>query len=100
MLSIANIPARLGGRYATPFQMPYPAKVALAAKLYAVRALYTRRGKADANPYKKQAEDMDADLAQIAAGTLPLDPRVQRANPSASVRSTPSKTAPAGTTSV
>ena len=93
-----EVDGRIGGRYTTPLQMPFPTLAVYAAKLYAVRALYKRRAKADGNPYKDDADKMDATLAEVAAGTRPLDPRVNRANPSASAITQPSRTAPAGVT--
>ncbi len=94
----AEVDGKVGGRYKTPFTMPYPAKVVLAAKFFAIRALYTRRGKADANPYKKQADDMDTELAAIAKGDAPLDPNISRAKPSVSAITEPVATTPAGKT--
>src|SRR4051812_25432138 len=52
-----DIDGRLGQRYATPFPYPYPAVVTNAARVLAMEALYTRRGKTgDANPFAKQAD--------------------------------------------
>jgi phage gp36-like protein len=79
----------VGGRYATPFNNPIPAAVHSAAKFFAIEAIYKRRGKGDGNPFAKDADAARAQLAKIAAGELPLDPRSQRALPSASAQTKP-----------
>lgn len=87
----------LGARFAVPFENPLPAVVTRAAKVLAAEQIYTRRGRTDAsgklvNPFTKQADDIRAQLAAIAAGDAPLAPSVERQQPSVSVIGSPSKT--------
>jgi phage gp36-like protein len=92
-----DIDARLGQRYTTPFKYPYPSVVIYAARILALEALYARRGqKDDKNPYGKQADGQRVKLDAIGAGTQPLQPGQQRAEPSATAITSPSKTMPAG----
>jgi phage gp36-like protein len=91
-----DIDARLGQRYSTPFVYPYPAVVVFAARILALEALYARRGqKDDKNPYGKQAEAQRAKLDAIGAGTQPLQPGQQRADPSATAITARAHTTPA-----
>ena len=90
-----DIDARLGQRYQTPFRYPYPSVVIYAARILALEALYARRGqKDDKNPYGKQADAQRAKLDAIGAGTQPLQPGQQRAEPSATALTERSKTTP------
>jgi phage gp36-like protein len=90
-----DIDARLGQRYTTPFKYPYPSVVIYAARLLALEALYARRGlKDDKNPYGKQADGQRAKLDAIGAGTQPLQPGQQRAEPSATAIATRAQTTP------
>ena len=92
-----DIDARLGQRYATPFNYPYPAVVVYAARILALEALYARRGqKDDKNPYGKQAEAQRAKLDAIGAGSQPLQPGAQRAEASATAITTHARTTPGG----
>ena len=81
----------LGTRFTTPFQNPLPAVVQNSAILFACEALYLRRGLKD-NPYTAQADAQRSLLAQIAKGTAPLAPTIQRAQPSASAQTAPADT--------
>jgi phage gp36-like protein len=90
-----DIDARLGQRYATPFNYPYPAVVVYAARMLALEALYARRGqKDDRNPFGKQADAQRAKLDAIGAGTQPLQPGQQRAEASATAITTRAATTP------
>ena len=91
-----DIDGRLGQRYTTPFQYPFPAVVVSAARILALEALYGRRGqKDDKNPYGKQADTQRTKLDAIGAGTQPLQPGTKRAEPSATAITEESKTKPA-----
>jgi phage gp36-like protein len=92
-----DIDARLGQRYGTPFQYPYPAVVIFAARILALEALYTRRGqKDDKNPYGAQAQAQRAKLDAIGAGSQPLQPGQQRAEASATAITSRANTTPGG----
>jgi phage gp36-like protein len=72
----------LGQRYATPFMSPIPAVVTLAAKRFAIEAVYARRNLVDEKlPYVVDANASRKTLAAIAAGTQPLWPDQHRKNP-------------------
>ncbi|HTJ78535.1 MAG TPA: phage protein Gp36 family protein [Rariglobus sp.] len=99
-----EIDGALGKRYTTPFQNPIPAIIANATLIFVGEALYTRRGYGDEakpNPFATRAKDIRADLAEVAAGKVPLYPTLNRAKPSGTVIADKAKTSsPAGRTSV
>lgn len=86
----------LGQRYAVPFTNPIPAKVLDAAKVFAAYFIYARRGftTKEKNPFKEEADKVEAQLREIAKGTEPLTPDKGRKNPSASVITSTAKTVP------
>jgi phage gp36-like protein len=89
----AEVDGMLGQRYAVPFSYPYPALVAHAARLFALDALYKRRGlSGDKNPWEKSADDMRTKLGKVGAGKEPLGPGYDRAKASVSVVKETSKT--------
>ncbi len=92
------IDGKLGGRYSVPFANPLPSVVVNAAKILAAEQIYTRRGRVDANgrivnPFTKLADDVRTQLDAIAKGDIPLNPAINRQQPSATVITAPSKTA-------
>lgn len=87
------VDAILGGRFSTPFTDPVPAIVREAAFQFAAESCYTRRGVPfDQNPFGKSASTIRAQLRQIAAGEIPLDPNKEREKPSGSAILSPSRT--------
>lgn len=99
-----EIDGTLGKRYTVPFQNPIPSIIGNAALIFMGEALYTRRGYGDEakpNPFAVRAKGIRSDLADIAAGTVPLFPTLNRAKPSGTVIGEPAKTtSPTGRTSV
>lgn len=92
--SCREVDAILGMRYPVPIPAPYPAVVVHAAVTIAAEACYLRRGTAEEkNPFSKLAGLVRQQLRDIAAGSLPLDPAIGRARPSASIITEPSRTA-------
>jgi phage gp36-like protein len=83
----------LGVRFNVPFVNPIPAPVVTAAEVLAAELLYGRRGfqGEEKNPWAAQAKTQRTTLAKIAAGEVPLGPTNNRAKPSASIVSEPSK---------
>ncbi len=89
-----EIDGTLGRRYTTPFVDPIPAVVKLSAQLFAIEAVYKRRGLlSDKSQETIAAKNIRLTLADIAAGTEPLSPGKERARPSGSIISEPSRTA-------
>ena len=86
-----SVHAALGGRYTTPFSPIVPAIVRESAKVFAANQLYTRRGKEAPATLVKRAEQLREQLVEIGKGAMPLDPNLDRANPSVSVISENSK---------
>lgn len=88
-----EIDGTLGQRYEVPFAAPIPAVVKLAAKRFAIEAVYARRGLADEKqPFVVDANATRKVLQAIAEGKAALAPERQRANPSGVVISEPSRT--------
>lgn len=85
------VDALLGLRYTTPFPPPAPAIVREAALIFACEACYLRRGVRE-HPFTERAKQLSLLLARIASGELPLDPAIQRAAPSVSIITEPSRT--------
>lgn len=83
-----------------PFPMPFPAKVVNAAKFLAVEQLYKRRGREEANPFKKDADAARQELADIAAGKVLLAPKITPGRPSVTAITHPVATRPAQKTNV
>jgi phage gp36-like protein len=95
------IDAKIGVRYSVPIQPDgngnYPAVIAHAARTLAAEKLFARRQIADGkNPWAKQADAVRAQLDLIAEGKLPLNPTLQRQDPSASVVTEPIRSVPRG----
>lgn len=88
-----EIDGTLGRRYATPFTAPIPAAVKLAAQIFAIEAVYKRRGLLnDKSQETIAAKNIRTTLTAIAAGEEPLSPGKERARPSASAITSPSRT--------
>jgi phage gp36-like protein len=88
-----EIDGTLGRRYATPFTDPLPAAVKLAAQLFAIEAVYKRRGLLnDKSQETVAAKNIRTTLAAIADGEEPLSPGKERARPSGSAITSPSRT--------
>jgi phage gp36-like protein len=67
-----RVDAILGARYPVPFASPYPALVGEAAVVFAAYMLFLRRAAGEANPWKKEADDMAARLQRVAEGSADL----------------------------
>lgn len=91
--AVQEVDGILGQRYKTPFKHPFPSIVTHAARIFAAEQLYARRGMAgDKNPWTARADEERKKLRLIAEGKAPLGPGFDRAKPSVSVISEPSKT--------
>ena len=93
------IDAILGTRFSVPFVPDsngnLPAFVFNAAKKLTAEQLYKRRGVADEkNPWTKECDNLRALMKAMALGQAPLDPDINRKDPSASVVTQPMKSAP------
>jgi phage gp36-like protein len=83
----------LGQRFTVPFVDPLPAVVKLAAKRFALEAVYARRNLGgEKQPWVVDANSTRKTLLAIAAGDQPLAPEQKRTNPSVSVITEPSRT--------
>lgn len=83
----------LGQAYTVPFPDPIPAVVKLAAKRFAVEAVYARRNLVgEKQPWVVDANASRKKLSSIANGNEPLWPDKGRSLPSGSVISEPAKT--------
>jgi phage gp36-like protein len=83
----------LGQRYATPFTDPLPAVVKLAAQTLAVEGVFNHRNLlSEKSPERINANALRKKLSAIADGEEPLSPGKERARPSASVITEPSRT--------
>lgn len=83
----------LGQRYAVPFATPFPFVVRHAARVLCAELLYLRRGfTGEKNPWRGQAGEVRAHLAQIGAGKAPLSPEHDKATPSGTVIDEPART--------
>lgn len=81
-----EIDGTLGQRYATPFADPLPAIVKLAARAFAIEAIYAKRSLLnEKSPERINAKNIRAKLSAIADGAEPLMPGKDRARPSGSV---------------
>lgn len=91
------IESRLGQRYAVPFTAPnIPPVVAEAGLVLAYEAIYQRRVAAEQNPWTDQATAMREKLDRIATAKEPLDPYINRADPSGNVIGSPAVSRPGG----
>jgi phage gp36-like protein len=93
------IDAILGTRFPVPFVPDnngnLPAFVFNAAKKFTAEQLYKRRGIADdKNPWTHECDNLRALMKAMALGQAPLDPSLNRKDPSVSVVTQPMKTAP------
>lgn len=80
-----QVNAILGQRFDVPFTSNIPPIVPHAALIFALDALYMRRGygtEANPNPVAARAKDMRAKLERIARGEEPLAPEASRSRPS------------------
>lgn len=88
-----EIDGTLGQRYSVPFAAPLPAVVSLAAQNLAIEAVYNHRGSLnDKSPERIAAKNSRSKLSAIANGEEPLAPGKERARPSASAITEPSRT--------
>jgi len=88
-----EIDGTLGQRFAVPFVAPLPAVVKLAAKRFAIEAVYARRNlSGEKEPWVVDANAMRKTLAAIAHGDQPLAPTQKRAQPSAVAITEPART--------
>ena len=89
----------LGTRVSVPFQSDgngnYPPFVFNAAKKFVAEQLYKRRGVADdKNPWASECQQIRSLMNKMALGLAPIDPSIQRKDPSASVITERSQTTP------
>jgi phage gp36-like protein len=95
------IDAILGTRFSVPF-IPdgngnLPAFIFNAAKKLTAEQLYKRRGVADdKNPWTHECDNLRALMKAMALGQAPLDPGINRKDPSASIITQPMKSTPRG----
>lgn len=90
-----QVDARLGKRYAVPFDPDnLEAVVAESSLTFVLETLYLRRGfgTAETNPFLQKANEARKELAAIGNGTTPLTPEKVRPRPSVSVVSEPART--------
>jgi phage gp36-like protein len=88
-----KVDSLLSGRYQVPFSNPLPAVVRNAAVTFACYQVHQRRSVADKdNPFASEARTFETKLAAIAKGEEELDPKIKRANPSATAITAPAKT--------
>lgn len=90
-----QVDARLGQRYATPFDLlalPAPAKSA--SLLFCLETLYLRRGYGteESNPFLASARAARKELEAIGAGDKALSPTAEKPRPSVAVFGEPAKT--------
>ena len=96
----AVIDGYLGTRFSVPF-IPdpvsglYPPFVFNAAKKLLAEQLYKRRGVADdKNPWAAECGQLRTMMKAMALGEAPLDPEINRQDPTASIVTQPMKSAP------
>lgn len=90
-----QVDARLGKRYAVPFNPEnLEAIVSDASKLFVLETLYLRRGfgTEENNPFKKSADTMRNELRDIGNGKGQLTPEAVRPKKSVAVFTEPAKT--------
>jgi phage gp36-like protein len=86
-----RIDGLLGGRYSVPFTSPVPAVVAEASLVFALAALYRRRGVADeANPWAEREAQAEKRLERIGRGEEMLTFEAKPARPAGTLISAPS----------
>ena len=89
----------LGTRFAVPFQTNpvtglYPPFVFNAAKKLCAEQLYKRRGITDdKNPWSAECSQLRTMMKAMALGDAPLDPSINREDPTASIITQPMRTA-------
>lgn len=87
-----SVDAVLGQRYGVPFPDPPPVIAVRAAVAFAAQLCYQRRGiSPEQNPWSREAGRWHKKLSAIAAGDEPLAPAEERAAPSASAITEPSR---------
>ena len=89
----------LGTRVSVPFQPDengaYPPFVFNACKKLVAEQLYKRRGVTDdKNPFTKECDMLRDLMNKMALGTVPIDPSIQRKDPSASIITERARTVP------
>lgn len=68
--------------YPVPFAAPYPPLIAMAARMFMLEKLYSRRGySGENNPHTSAAEKMRARLIAVGVGDAALGPEVAKAAP-------------------
>lgn len=91
----SQVDARLGQRYAVPFDPDdLPAIVSSSSLMFVLETLYQRRGYGteENNPFLASARAARRKLEEIGMGTGQLTPGAQRPRPSVAVFGEPSKT--------
>lgn len=74
--------ALVSQRYPVPFTSPYPPLIAMAARVFMLEKLYSRRGyTGENNPHFKAAESMRKSLIAVGSGSNALGPEVAKAAP-------------------
>lgn len=85
------VDAILGQRFAVPFEKPTKL-IIQAAKYFCLETLFERRGYfGENNPFTTRANSLRSKLTKIADGQQPLAPDKNRAKPSVSAITAPSK---------
>lgn len=87
-----EVDGTLGQRFPVPFEAPIPPVVRHAMRVLVLERLYLRRGlSGDSNPWAAQAAKIREKLTRIANGEEPLTPEINRAKPSVTAITEPSK---------
>lgn len=74
--------ALVSQKYPVPFSTPYPPLIAMAARMFMLEKLYSRRGyTGENNPHAGAAEKMRSRLIAVGSGTAALGPEVAKAAP-------------------